>query len=72
MFEVGDMVRFKPSGIVMSRYNPNKRLGIITYIERNMFLSYNGTREDLVEVFWMPWGKRERMMEFYLEPLVEE
>ena len=67
MFNVGDMVRFKASGIVRSRYNPNKRFGIVTKVERNVFMSYNGTREDMIEVLWMPWNVRERMMEFYLE-----
>ena len=69
MFEVGDLVRFKKSGIVRSRYNPNKKFGIITKIERNMFDSYDGSKQDLVIVRWMPWDKEEKMMEFYLEPL---
>lgn len=67
MFEVGDIVRFKPSGIVRSRYNPNKKFGIIISIERRVFRSYAGDRDDLIEVLWMPWNKTERMMEFYLE-----
>jgi len=67
MFNVGDMVRFKASGIVRSRYNPNKKFGIVTKVERNVFMSYNGTREDMIEVLWMPWNVKERMMEFYLE-----
>ena len=69
MFNVGDLVRFKPSGIVRSRYNPLKKFGIIVAIERSMFDSYNGDKEDLIVVRWMPWDKEERMMEFYLEPL---
>ena len=69
MFELGDLVRFKPSGIVRSRYNPNKRFGVVVKIERDHFQSYNGMPEDLVEVMWFPWSKVERMMEFYLEPL---
>jgi len=72
MFEIGDLVRFKPSGIVRSRYNNNKRFGIVVHIDRNVFMSYDGTREDMIEVLWLPWNKRERMMEFYLEPMVEE
>ena len=69
MFEVGDLVRFKASGIVRSRYNPLKEFGIIVKIERDQFQSYNGIPEDLVEVMWFPWTKIERLMEFYLEPL---
>ena len=71
MFDVGDLVRFKPSGIVRSRYNPLKKFGIIVAIERSMFDSYNGDKEDLIVVRWMPWDKEERMMEFYLELLEE-
>ncbi len=71
MFNVGDLVRFKPSGIVRSRYNPLKKFGIIVAIERSMFDSYNGDKEDLIVVRWMPWDKEERMMEFYLELLEE-
>ena len=67
MFEIGDMVRFKPSGIVRSRYNPNKKFGIVVAIERNMFDSYDGDKQDLIIVRWMPWDQEERVMEFYLE-----
>ena len=69
MFEIGDLVRFKPSGIVRSRYNPLKKFGIIVAIEREMFDSYDGSKQDLIVVKWMPWDKEERMMEFYLEPM---
>ena len=72
MFNIGDLVRFKKSGIVRSRYNPNKKIGIVVSIERDMFDSYDGSKEDLVVVRWMPWDKEERMMEFYLEHLEEE
>ena len=67
MFEVGDLVRFKASGIVRSRYNPNKRFGIVTNVKRKVFDSYDGKKEDLITVKWMPWNKEERMMAFYLE-----
>ena len=72
MFDVGDLVRFKPSGVSRSRYNPNKTIGIVVRIERNMFDSYDGSKEDLIVVRWMPWDKEERMMEFYLEHLEAE
>lgn len=71
MFDVGDLVRFKPSGVSRSRYNPNKTIGIVTSVRRNVFMSYDGSKEDLVVVRWMPWDKEERMMEFYLEHLEE-
>ena len=69
MFELGDLVRFKPSGIVRSRYNPNKKFGVIIKIERDQFYSHNGMKDDMIEVMWFPWRQTERMMEFYLEPL---
>ena len=69
MFEDGDLVRFKRSGIVRSRYNPLKKFGIIVNIERDLFDSYDGSKQDLVVVRWMPWDKEERMMEFYLESM---
>ena len=71
MFELGDLVRFKSSGIVRSRYNPNKKIGIITEIQRGVFDSYDGKKEDLIWVKWMPWDKTEKLMAFYLE-LVEQ
>ena len=43
MFEVGDLVRFKRSGIVRSRYNPLKKVGIVVNIERDLFDSYDGS-----------------------------
>ena len=67
MFDVGDLVRFKVKGIAKTRYNPNKKIGIVVSVERDMFDSYDGSKEDLVVVRWMPWDKEERMMEFYLE-----
>ena len=72
MFEIGDLVRFKKSGIVRSRYNPNKKFGIIIAIDREMFDSYDGKKEDLVHVKWMPWNQTERLMAFYLEPMEKE
>jgi len=72
MFNVGDLVRFKRSGIVRSRYNPKKRFGIVISVKRNVYESYNGTKEDSVEVLWMPWNISENMMEFYLEHLEKE
>ena len=69
MFDIGDLVRFKPSGIVRSRYNPLKKFGIVVDVERDLFDSYDGRKEDLIVVRWMPWDKEERVMEFYLDPL---
>ena len=71
MFNVGDLVRFKTKGITKSRYNPDKKIGIVISVRRNVFMSYDNHMEDLVVVRWMPWDKEERMMEFYLEHLEE-
>ena len=72
MFNIGDLVRFKKTGITRSRYNQNKKIGIVVNVERDMFDSYDGSKEDLVVVRWMPWDEEERMMEFYLEHLEKE
>ena len=69
MFSVGDLVKFKESGIVRSRYSPLKNLGIVVNVERNLFHSYDGVKQDCIIVRWMPWDEEERVMEFYLEPL---
>jgi len=71
MFNVGDLVRFKNKGIAKSRYNPDKKIGIVISVRRNVFMSYDNHMEDLIVVRWMPWDKEERMMEFYLEHLEE-
>ena len=72
MFDVGDLVRFKASGIVKSRYSPDKKIGIVISVKRDVFKSYDNSMEDLVIVRWMPSDKEERMMEFYLEHLEKE
>jgi hypothetical protein len=72
MFNVGDLVVFKNKGIAKSRYSPNKRIGIVISVRRDVFKSYDNSMEDLIVVRWMPWDKEERMMEFYLEHLVKE
>ena len=71
MFNVGDLVRFKSTGIVRTRYSSSKKVGIVLSVQRDMFDSYDGSKEDLIVVHWMPWDKEERMMEFYLEHLEE-
>jgi len=71
MFDVGDLVKFKTSGITRSRYNNNKKIGIVVSVVRDMFDSYDGDKQDLIVVRWMPWDKEERLMEFYLELLEE-
>ena len=69
MFEVGDLVRFKASGIYKGRYNSNKKFGVVTEIQRNMVESLWGDKQDVLVVKWFPWNKDERVMNFYLEHL---
>jgi len=69
MFQIGDLVRFKSSGIIRSRYNPNKKFGIVVDVKRGVFDSYDGKKEDLIWVKWMPWNHTEKLMAFYLEPM---
>ena len=72
MFEIGDLVRFKASGIYRGRHNPNKKLGIVVDIHRNLVESLWGDKQDVLIVKWMPWDKEERVMNFYLEHLGEK
>ena len=72
MFEIGDLVRFKTSGLYRGRFNPNKKFGIVVEIERNMVESLWGDKQDVLTVKWMPWDKEERVMNFYLEHLGDE
>lgn len=71
MFDVGDLVRFKSSGIRRDRMNPNKKFGIVVKIEKDKVKSLWKTREDILTVRWMPWDKTEKVLGFYLEPLTE-
>ena len=71
MFEIGDLVRFKASGIYRGRFNPNKRLGIVVDIKRNTVESLWGEKQDLVIVRWFPWDREEKTMEFYLEHMTK-
>ena len=72
MFNVGDLVRFRRNGVVKTRYNSTKMVGIVTLVERDLFASYDGVKQDMVVVKWLPLNEEERMMEFYLEPLTPE
>lgn len=67
MFNVGDLVRLKQTKIARSRYGPDKIVGIVVSIEREKFDSWDGKKEDYIKVRWMPWGKEEMLMGFYLE-----
>ena len=66
MFEIGDLVVLKKSGVASTRYHPDKKVGIIKSIRRKVFLSYTGDKEDAITVYWMPLDAHETVMEFYL------
>ena len=67
MFNVGDLVTLRRSGVATTRYHPDKKVGIVKAIRREVFLSYTGDKEDAITVYWMPLDTHETVMEFYLE-----
>ena len=54
MFNIGDLVEFKPSGMRLDYLNPLKRIGVITSINRGDVKSLWGTTEDRIVVRWLP------------------
>ena len=54
MFNIGDLVEFKPSGMRLDYLNPLKRIGVITSIDRGDVKSLWGTTEDRVVVRSLP------------------
>mgnify|MGYP003139911211 CR=1 FL=1 len=72
MFNVGDLVRFRDSGVFKkSREHPDKTIGLILSIERDAFLTYEGDYDDNIVVRWIPLGTEERLPEFLLEKVTE-
>lgn len=69
MFEVGDLVRYKPSGTYRGRYNPLKKFGIVVAVHNGELESLWGTKQGLIIVRWMPWNNEEKVVEVCLEPL---
>ena len=68
MFEIGDLVQFRKKGaFTKSREHPDKQIGLITDLERNVYLTYEGDYDDQIKVYWMPYGETEVMPEFLLE-----
>ena len=73
MFEVGDLVRFRNTGVVKrNREHPDKTIALVIEIERNVFRTYRGDYDDRIKVKWMPLGKEETMPEFLLEKVTED
>ena len=68
MFEIGDIVRFRNTGVVNKmRVNPTKDLALVVKIDREAYHSYSGDKEDRVYVIWLKNEVEECMPEFYLE-----
>ncbi len=73
MFEVGDLVRFRSTGVVKrNREHPDKNIALVISVERNVFRTYEGDYDDRIKLRWMPLGKEESMPEFLLEKVTEE
>jgi len=68
MFEIGDLVQFKKEGaFTKTREHPDKQIGLIVDLERNVYMTYKGGWDDQIKVYWMPYGEEEVMPEFLLE-----
>tara|TARA_R100001015_G_scaffold9332_1_gene3658 strand:+ start:381 stop:602 length:222 start_codon:yes stop_codon:yes gene_type:complete len=67
MFNVGDLVTLKKKGIAKTRYHPDKKIGIVREVRREVFYTYTGELDDAITVYWMPLDTHETVMEFYLE-----
>jgi len=72
MFEIGDLVKFKDKGVAKrNREHPDKVIAIVVAIDRDVFWTYTGDKDDSVTVQWIPLGAQESMPEFLLEEVAE-
>lgn len=69
MFYVGDLVTLRKTGVAKTRYHPDKKVGIVRSVKREVFYTYTGDMDDAITVFWIPLNSHETIMEFYLERL---
>lgn len=68
MFEIGDIVRFKKTGVANKmRAKPGNPLALIVKIDRGVYHTYSGDKEDRIHVIWLNSEVEECMPEFYLE-----
>ena len=72
MFNVGDLVRFKPSGIRLEYLHPLKKIGIIVSIERSDVKSLWGMTEDRIVVRWLPSDQEQTITSIRLEHVETE
>ena len=69
MFNIGDLVEFKPSGIYLDYLHPLKRIGIVVSIDRSEIKSLWGITEDRIVVRWMPDNQDEICTSVRIKPL---
>ena len=74
MFEIGDLVQFRVKQQVClgGRAHSEKKIALVTSIERNVYWSYDGDKCDRLTVLWLNVGIEETIPEFYLEELKTE
>ena len=72
MFNVGDLVRFKPSVIRLEYLHPLKKIGIIVSIERSDVKSLWGMTEDRIVVRWLPSDQEQTITSIRLEHVETE
>ena len=72
MFNIGDLVRHKSSGLQRDRENPLKKFGIVVAIHKEQVKSLWGLRQDVVVVKWMPWDREEKLTEVCLERMEDK
>ena len=73
IFEIGDLVKFKEQGVVtLTRASTNKKIGLITKIQREVYLCYSGDMDDRITVLWLGTEEEETLPEFYLEKIDED
>tara|TARA_Y100001937_G_scaffold95410_1_gene129556 strand:+ start:485 stop:703 length:219 start_codon:yes stop_codon:yes gene_type:complete len=72
MFNIGDLVEFKPSGMQLDYLNPLKRIGVVISIDRGEIKSLWGTTEDRIVVKWMPGNLIQACTSIRLRPVEKE
>jgi len=70
MFEIGELVELKKTGVVnANRFHKDKVCGIVCKIERDHFRSYTGSLTDKITVLWLPLNEKETMPENFIQKL---
>ena len=73
MFEIGDSVRFKKTGVANKmRAKPGNEIALIVGIIREAYHCYDGDMDDRITVIWLGTEIEETIPEFYLEKIEED